>query len=78
MSRQDQIEHFVSSEPFDPASIEALTPAQEKYYMASQWMLMWWKLKRHRLCAYLRHYSGIELCIGHVQRNHRTIQPAHT
>ena len=41
MSRQDQIEHFVSSEPFDPASIEALTPAQEKYYLASQWMLMW-------------------------------------
>ncbi len=49
MNRQARIEHFVSSEPFDPASIETLTPDQEKYYLASQWMLMWWKLKRHRL-----------------------------
>jgi peptide/nickel transport system permease protein len=43
--------HFVSREPFDPHSIEALTPAQEKYYLASQWKLMWWKLKRHRLAV---------------------------
>jgi peptide/nickel transport system permease protein len=45
------MEHFVSSEPFDPGSIEALTPEQEKYYLASQWKLMWWKLKRHRLAV---------------------------
>jgi len=62
MSRQDQIEHFVSSEPFDPSSIEALTPAQEKYYMASQWMLMWWKLKRHRLAVIF----GIILALNYV------------
>jgi peptide/nickel transport system permease protein len=43
--------HFVSQEPFDPHSIEALTPAQEKYYLASQWKLMWWKLRRHRLAV---------------------------
>ncbi len=43
--------HFVSQEPFDAHSIEALTPAQEKYYMASQWQLMWWKLRRHRLAV---------------------------
>jgi len=43
--------HFVSREPFDPHSIETLTPAQEKYYMASQWKLMWWKLRRHRLAV---------------------------
>jgi peptide/nickel transport system permease protein len=41
--------HYVSDEPFDPYSVEQLTPAQERYYMASQWQLMWWKLKRHRL-----------------------------
>ncbi|MDH3688633.1 MAG: ABC transporter permease [Gammaproteobacteria bacterium] len=45
------LEHFVSSEPFDPHSIEALTPEQEKVYMASQWRLMWWKLKRHRVAV---------------------------
>ena len=44
-------EHFVSRAPFDPHSIEALTPEQEKYYLASQWKLMWWKLKRHRLAV---------------------------
>ncbi len=49
MTRQDKIEHFISNEPFDPQSIEKLTPAQEKIYLASQWKLVWWKLKRHRL-----------------------------
>ncbi len=43
--------HFVSQEPFDPMSIEAMTPAQENFYMASQWRLMWWKLRRHRLAV---------------------------
>ena len=41
--------HFVSTEPFDPAEEVVLTPEQERYYMASQWKLMWWKLRRHRL-----------------------------
>ncbi len=41
--------HFVSDKPFDPYSVEKLTPEQERYYFASQWRLMWWKLKRHRL-----------------------------
>ena len=41
--------HFVNKAPFDPDAIEKLTPEQERYYMATQWQLMWWKLKRHRL-----------------------------
>ena len=44
-------EHFVSREPFDPYSVETLTPEQERYYLASQWQLMWWKLKRHRVAV---------------------------
>jgi len=51
--------HFVSDEPFDPQSVERLTPEQERYYLASQWQLMWWKLKRHRLAV----VSGIVLLI---------------
>lgn len=50
------VEHYVSDKPFDPLSIEALTPEQEKYYLASQWQLMWLKLKRHKVamfCAYI-------------------------
>lgn len=44
-----QLEHYVSEAPFDPRSVEALSPEQERYYMASQWQLMWWKFIRHRL-----------------------------
>jgi peptide/nickel transport system permease protein len=44
-------DHFVSQKPFNAHSIEELTPAQEKYYLASQWQLMWWKLRRHRLAV---------------------------
>ena len=44
-------EHYVSTKPFDPRSIDALSPEQERYYLASQWRLMWWKLKRHRLAV---------------------------
>lgn len=62
MNRQARIEHFVSIEPFDPQSIETLTPAQEKYYLASQWMLMWWKLKRHRLAL----ICGIILALNYA------------
>ena len=48
----DEIEHFVSTEPFDPHSIEALTPEQERYYLASQWQMMWWRFTRHQLAVF--------------------------
>ena len=57
MSNGDR--HFVSSEPFNPQQIEALTAEQEKYFLASQWKMMWWRLKRHRLAV----ASGIVLAI---------------
>ncbi len=41
--------HYVNPAPFDPYATEAMTPEQERYYMATQWQLMWWKLRRHRL-----------------------------
>ncbi|MGK0170064.1 MAG: peptide/nickel transport system permease protein [Gammaproteobacteria bacterium] len=51
MNDSDELEHYVSQAPFDPYSIEALSPEQERYYMASQWTMMWWRLKRHRLAV---------------------------
>jgi peptide/nickel transport system permease protein len=45
------VPHFVSREPFNPQDETLLTPEQEKFYMASQWQLMWWKLKRHRIAV---------------------------
>ncbi|MBO6807441.1 MULTISPECIES: ABC transporter permease [Thalassospira] len=45
-------EHFVDTAPFNPWDREELTPEQEKYFLASQWQLMWWRLKRHRLAYF--------------------------
>ena len=44
----DQLEHFASSAPFDPNIAVELTEEQERYYLASQWQLMWWKFRRHK------------------------------
>ncbi len=45
----EPLEHFVSTEPFEPHSAEALTPEQEQFYSASQWQIMWWKFRRHKI-----------------------------
>ncbi|WP_286238815.1 ABC transporter permease [Neptuniibacter halophilus] len=42
-------EHWVSDKPFDPHTTAQLSAEQEKFYMASQWQLIWWKFKRHRI-----------------------------
>ena len=44
--------HYVSPDPFDPRSIEKLTPEQERIYFAPQWKLMWWKFKEHRVAVW--------------------------
>ena len=31
---------------------EKLTPEQERFYRASQWRIMWWKFKRHRIAVF--------------------------
>jgi len=43
--------HLVSGEPFDPYSVERMSAEQERYYMASQWRMMWWKFLRHRVAV---------------------------
>lgn len=48
---REPIPHEVSDEPFDPAVAEELTPEQERYYMASQWRIMWWRFRRHRVAV---------------------------
>ncbi|MER9235915.1 ABC transporter permease [Mesorhizobium sp. M0622] len=51
------LQHYVSIEPFDLQSVEAMTPEQSKVFQASQLRLMWWKFRRHRLAV----VSGIFL-----------------
>ncbi|MGQ0650889.1 MAG: ABC transporter permease, partial [Betaproteobacteria bacterium] len=46
-----KVEHFVDSQPFDPYTVEKLTPEQERFYRASQWQIMWWKFRRHRIAV---------------------------
>ena len=41
--------HYVSDAPFDPYSVEAMTPEQERVFRASQLRLIWWKFRRHKL-----------------------------
>jgi peptide/nickel transport system permease protein len=55
----ERLEHYVTDAPFDAYSIEALAPGQERYYLAGQWKLMWWKLRRHRLAV----VSGVFLLV---------------
>ena len=53
----DKLAHYVRREPFDAYDGEKTDPALESYYMATQWRLMWWKLKRHKLAV----WSGLFL-----------------
>jgi peptide/nickel transport system permease protein len=46
-----QLPHYVSGAAFDPYAVERMTQAQERFYMASQWRMMWWKLLRHRVAV---------------------------
>ncbi len=47
----DKLEHYVTTEPFEPYKAETLTPEQERFYSASQWQIMWWKFRRHRIAV---------------------------
>jgi peptide/nickel transport system permease protein len=47
----DRLAHTVDRRPFDPQEGERLSPELERYYMSSQWRMMWLKLRRHRLAV---------------------------
>ena len=47
----ETLPHYVSDAPLGPHYEEPLTPEQERYYLASQWRIMWWKLRRHKLAV---------------------------
>jgi peptide/nickel transport system permease protein len=55
-----KLQHYVSNAPFAPQVAEpTITPEQENYYLASQWKLMWWKFRRHRVAV----LSGVFLLV---------------
>lgn len=57
--RSERLDHWVSDAPFDPHVADALTPEQERIYMASQWRMMWIRFKKHRLAV----WSGALLAV---------------
>jgi peptide/nickel transport system permease protein len=54
-----ELEHRISTEPFEPYKAETLTAEQEHFYSASQWQIMWWKFRRHRIAL----ISGVILLL---------------
>ena len=54
-----ELAHYVNDKPFDPHSIERLSKEQEAIYLASQWRLMWWKFRRHKLAVVSALFLGI-------------------
>ena len=51
--------HWVSDKPFNPYAKDAVSEAQQKYNLASQWTLIWWKFKKHKVAL----YSGLLLIL---------------
>ncbi|WP_340116340.1 ABC transporter permease [Pelagibius sp. 7325] len=63
----ERLQHYVNEAPFDPNTVDTLTPQQERYYRASQWRIMWWRFRRHRVAVWsgaflLAMYAMIVIC----------------
>jgi peptide/nickel transport system permease protein len=63
----DRLPHYVDPAHFDAFQEETLTPQQERYYLASQARMIWWKFRRHRvavICAAVLafFYTAILFC----------------
>ena len=43
---------YVDPSPFDPGEAERLTPKQERYFQASQWRIIWWRFRRHKVALW--------------------------
>jgi peptide/nickel transport system permease protein len=48
----EPLPHYISPAPFDPYSVDVMTAAQDRFYRASQWQLMWWRFRRHRVAVF--------------------------
>jgi len=41
----------VDQNPVQPAEVDGRAEEDEEFYMASQWQLMWWKFKKHKIAV---------------------------
>ncbi|HEX2529322.1 MAG TPA: ABC transporter permease [Geminicoccus sp.] len=44
-------DRWVDPAPFDPYEEDPVDPERERWAKASQWQLLWWRFKRHRLAV---------------------------
>ena len=63
----ERLPHYVNEEAFDPYEVDKLTPQQERYYQASEWRIVWWRFRRHRVAVWagaflLLMYIAVVLC----------------
>ena len=56
---------------------DALTAEQERFYLASQWRLMLWKLTRHRVAVAVGHRPAADVRLDARLRDPRAVPPAH-
>ena len=63
----EPLPHYVNEAAFDPQTVEKLTPQQERFYRASEWRIVWWRFRRHRVAVWagaflLLMYMAIVVC----------------
>src|SRR3546814_5184735 len=63
----ERLPNYVSEAPFDPYEVEKLTQQQERYYQASEWRIVWWRFRRHRVAVWsgaflIAMYLAVVIC----------------
>ena len=54
MNQREQapaMEHYISEAPYHPEDFDEIEAGKQAQFFASQWTLMWWKLKRHKVAV---------------------------
>lgn len=46
-----EMEHYISDAPYNPDEVDEIDASKQAQFFASQWTLMWWKLKRHKVAV---------------------------
>ena len=57
----DRLAHYISDKPFNPERAQEMSAELERYYLASQWRMMWWRFRRHKIAV----VSGVILLLSY-------------
>ena len=60
-------------EPLDGVSADLTDAVDDEYYYASQWKLMWWRFRRHRMALISAFFAFPALPDGRLCRVHRAL-----